>query len=104
MIVILPCFPGIIHDNGQKYQFFLCACRGEQHDPTLPAVASEEPLEQDVPVLDLNDPKQVADFVETTFLRTLHQNYKYVLIGVISYHRCFQLIRNARRNDSTICL
>ena len=39
-------------------------CRGEQHDPSLLAVASDEPLDLDVPVLDLNNPKQVADFVE----------------------------------------
>ncbi len=39
-------------------------CRGEQHDTTLLAVASDEPLELDVPVLDINNPVQVADFVE----------------------------------------
>jgi molybdopterin-guanine dinucleotide biosynthesis protein MobB len=39
-------------------------CRGEQHDPSLVAVASDEPLQVDVPVLDLNSPSQVADFVE----------------------------------------
>lgn len=39
-------------------------CRGELYDPTLLAVASDEPLELDVPLLDLNDPAQVADFVE----------------------------------------
>lgn len=39
-------------------------CRGEQHDPTLLAVASDEPLELDVPVLDLNNLTQVVDFVE----------------------------------------
>jgi molybdopterin-guanine dinucleotide biosynthesis protein MobB len=39
-------------------------CRGEEHDHTLVAVASDEPLELDVPVLDLNNPVQVADFVE----------------------------------------
>ena len=39
-------------------------CRGEEHDPTLVAVASDSPLELDVPVLDLNNPAQVADFVE----------------------------------------
>lgn len=44
-------------------------CRGEQHDPSLLAVASDEPLELDVPVLDLNNPAQVADFVEERFLR-----------------------------------
>ncbi|MCM0080313.1 molybdopterin-guanine dinucleotide biosynthesis protein B [Geomonas sp. Red32] len=44
-------------------------CRGEQHDDTLIAVASDEALDLDVPVLDLNDPAQVADFVVKTFLR-----------------------------------
>lgn len=43
-------------------------CRGEQQDPSLLAVASDEPLELDVPVLDLNDPVQVADFVEKTII------------------------------------
>ncbi len=44
-------------------------CRGEEHDPTLLAVASDEPLELDVPVLDLNDAGAVADFVEEKFLK-----------------------------------
>lgn len=44
-------------------------CRGEEHDPSLIAVASDEPLELDVPVLDLNDAAAVADFVEKQFLR-----------------------------------
>jgi len=39
-------------------------CRDEEHDPTLIAVASDSPLELDVPVLDINDPAQVADFIE----------------------------------------
>lgn len=39
-------------------------CRGEQYDSTLIAVASDEALELDVPVLDLNSPVQVADFIE----------------------------------------
>jgi molybdopterin-guanine dinucleotide biosynthesis protein MobB len=43
-------------------------CRGEQHDPTLVAVASDEPLQLDVPVLDLNDPRQVADFIVRNFI------------------------------------
>jgi len=38
-------------------------CRGEHHDPTLIAVASDEPLDLDVPVLDLNDAAQVAQFL-----------------------------------------
>lgn len=44
-------------------------CRGEENDPTLLAVASDEPLVLDVPVLDLNEPRRVADFVEARFLR-----------------------------------
>lgn len=44
-------------------------CRGDQYDATLQAVASDEPLDLDVPVLDLNNPKEVADFVEQRFLR-----------------------------------
>ena len=39
-------------------------CRGEEHDPTLVAVASDSLLELDVPLLDINNPAQVADFVE----------------------------------------
>lgn len=44
-------------------------CRGEEHDPTLIAVASDKRLELDVPVLDLNNPEMVADFIETRFLK-----------------------------------
>ena len=44
-------------------------CRGEEFDPTLVAVASDEQLELDVPVLDLNDPLKVADFIEKSFLK-----------------------------------
>ncbi|ABQ24679.1 molybdopterin-guanine dinucleotide biosynthesis protein B [Geotalea uraniireducens] len=43
-------------------------CRGEEHDPSLVAVASDGKLELDVPVLDLNDADMVADFIETKFL------------------------------------
>ena len=42
-------------------------CRGEHNDPTLIAVASDEPLELDVPVLDLNDHLQVARFIVDHF-------------------------------------
>lgn len=38
-------------------------CRGERHDPALAAVASDEPLDLDVPVLDLNDPGAIAEFI-----------------------------------------
>ena len=44
-------------------------CRGAVHDPTLLAVASNEPLKLDVPVLDLNDAGAVADFIEEKFLK-----------------------------------
>ena len=43
-------------------------CRGEENDPTLLAVASDEPLSLDVPLLDLNDPGAVADFIVAAFL------------------------------------
>jgi len=38
-------------------------CRGERNDPALAAVASDEPLDVDVPVLDLNDPGAIAEFI-----------------------------------------
>jgi molybdopterin-guanine dinucleotide biosynthesis protein B/molybdopterin-guanine dinucleotide biosynthesis protein len=43
-------------------------CRGEAHDLSLVAVASDEPLQLDVPLLNLNDPVAVALFVEQRFL------------------------------------
>jgi molybdopterin-guanine dinucleotide biosynthesis protein MobB len=43
-------------------------CRGDERDPTLIAVASDEPLELDVPVFDINDAAGVADFIVTRFL------------------------------------
>ncbi len=43
-------------------------CRGEENDPSLIAVASDEPLELDVPVLDINDAAAVAGFIERRFL------------------------------------
>lgn len=39
-------------------------CRGDEDDPTLIAVASDESLDLDVPVLDINDPAAVAGFIE----------------------------------------
>jgi molybdopterin-guanine dinucleotide biosynthesis adapter protein len=38
-------------------------CRGERNDPALAAVASDEPLDLDVPVLDLNDPEAITEFI-----------------------------------------
>lgn len=38
-------------------------CREERHDPHLVAVASDGPVAVDVPVLDLNDPERILDFI-----------------------------------------
>jgi molybdopterin-guanine dinucleotide biosynthesis protein MobB len=43
-------------------------CRGKEHDPMLLAVASDEPLDLDVPQLDIDDADMVADFIERKFL------------------------------------
>lgn len=53
--------PKIEIHRGERSPTLLC--RGAEHDPTLIAVASDEPLELDVPLLDLNNPKMVTDFV-----------------------------------------
>jgi molybdopterin-guanine dinucleotide biosynthesis protein MobB len=45
-------------------------CRDQEYDPTLIAVASDQHLEVDVPLLDLNNPGQIADFVEERFLKS----------------------------------
>jgi molybdopterin-guanine dinucleotide biosynthesis protein B/molybdopterin-guanine dinucleotide biosynthesis protein len=42
-------------------------CRGERDDAGLLAVASDEPLDLDVPVLDLNAPEAIAEFIASTF-------------------------------------
>ena len=56
-----------IHRKGRKDSLI---CRGGNHDPGLIAVASDEPLELDVPVLNLNDPRNIADFIEANLLRS----------------------------------
>lgn len=43
-------------------------CRGEENDPTLIAVASDEPLELDVPVFDINDAASICDLIVKKFL------------------------------------
>lgn len=43
-------------------------CRGAENGFTIIAVASDEPLEIDATVLDLNRPKEVADFIESRIL------------------------------------
>jgi molybdopterin-guanine dinucleotide biosynthesis protein MobB len=40
-------------------------CRGEEHDPTLIAVASDDNLEVDVPLFDINDYEGLCDLIET---------------------------------------
>jgi len=42
-------------------------CRGERDDPGLLAVASDEPLDLDVPILDLNAPEAIAKFIASSF-------------------------------------
>lgn len=44
-------------------------CRGEERDESLIAVASDEPLELDVPVYDINDAKGLSDFIVARFLK-----------------------------------
>lgn len=58
--------PKIEVHRGERSSSLLC--RGERDDPTLVAVASDESLELDVPLLDLNNPASVADFIEESFL------------------------------------
>lgn len=49
-------------------------CRGEEYDPTLLAVASDEQLALDVPVFDINDGKGICDFIEIRCLgKTVEQ-------------------------------
>lgn len=43
-------------------------CRGEEHDPTLFAVASDQQLELDVPVFELNDAKGLVDLIVSRYL------------------------------------
>ena len=44
--------------------------RGENHDLALIAVASDSSIEIDVPQLDLNQPEQIADFIEAKVIKT----------------------------------
>ncbi|MFZ2223785.1 MAG: molybdopterin-guanine dinucleotide biosynthesis protein B [Candidatus Deferrimicrobium sp.] len=43
-------------------------CRGKERDPMLLAVASDEPLDLDVPQLDIDDADGITDFIEGKFL------------------------------------
>ncbi len=42
-------------------------CRGENYDPALIAVASDSPLDLDVPLYDLNDTVGLCDLIVDTF-------------------------------------
>ncbi|TFG60964.1 MAG: molybdopterin-guanine dinucleotide biosynthesis protein B [Deltaproteobacteria bacterium] len=44
-------------------------CRGEIDDPMLVAIASDTSLEVDVPLLDLNAPVTIAEFIEENILK-----------------------------------
>jgi len=44
-------------------------CRDEEYDPTLVAVASDSPLELDVPVFDIDDAGGLVDLIIDRFLR-----------------------------------
>jgi len=44
-------------------------CRGETCDYTLIAVASDEPIDMDVPVYNINDAPGICDLIEERFLR-----------------------------------
>lgn len=44
-------------------------CRDEEYDPTLIAVASDSPLQVDVPFFDINDATGLCNLIEERFLR-----------------------------------
>ena len=61
-------FPKIeVHRKERSHELL---CRGNDKDPTLVAVASNDTLHLDVPVFDINDAKGIADFLEERFLRS----------------------------------
>jgi molybdopterin-guanine dinucleotide biosynthesis protein MobB len=43
-------------------------CRGEEYDPSLIAIASDSPLEVDVPLYDINDTQGLCDLIVKRFL------------------------------------
>ena len=44
-------------------------CRGEENDPSLVAVASDIPLDLDVPVIDIDSAADIASFLEENYLK-----------------------------------
>lgn len=72
-------------------------CRGANHDPTLLAVASDLPLDLDIPLLDLNNPPQIATFIEDMIM--MHTAVSTDLVKekggkqkLISIKQAFQLV------------
>lgn len=61
--------PKIEVHRGERSKTLIC--RGEENDPSLIAVASDEILEIDVPLLDLNNPEQVVDFIEKNIIKKI---------------------------------
>ncbi len=43
-------------------------CRGQEHDPTLIAIASDTSLEVDVPLFDINDAQGLCDLIVQRYL------------------------------------
>jgi molybdopterin-guanine dinucleotide biosynthesis protein MobB len=43
-------------------------CRGEEYDETLIALASDEKIDVDVPIFDINDFVGICDFIEIKYL------------------------------------
>jgi molybdopterin-guanine dinucleotide biosynthesis protein len=54
-----------VHRQARSAQLL---CRGEKHDPLLIAVASDQPLELDVPVFDINDSQGLVELIVGRFL------------------------------------
>lgn len=59
-------FPKIEVHRSERSDSLLC--RGEVNDPSLLAVASDEALDIDVPVFNINDPEGICDLIENRFL------------------------------------
>jgi molybdopterin-guanine dinucleotide biosynthesis protein MobB len=54
-----------VHRSERSYSLI---CRGENHDPTLIAIASDTQLVTDVPLFDINDAAGIAGFIAARFL------------------------------------
>jgi len=72
---------GFKHGNLPKIEVHRCACnaplicRGHQYDPQLIAVASDVPLELDVPVYDLDDSIALCDLIVSTFQLSMSHSH-----------------------------